>query len=45
MIGFLDHLLGDVRTGLSTIYGNRLSGVYLFGLHARTGLPTTHRFS
>lgn len=35
MIGSLDHLLGDLRNGLSTIYGNRLSGVYLFGSHAR----------
>jgi predicted nucleotidyltransferase len=35
MIGSLHHLLSELRAGLSTIYSNRLIGVYLFGSHAR----------
>lgn len=35
MVGSLHHLLKELRTGLSTVYGIRLKGLYLFGSHAR----------
>lgn len=35
MIGSLRHLLIELRTGLTAIYGGRLRGMYLFGSHAR----------
>lgn len=31
----LEQLLKEIRSGLSTLYGNQLCGVYLFGSYAR----------
>ena len=35
MAASISALLGELKTGLSHVYGSRLRGVYLYGSHAR----------